>query len=171
VPGVVLCHGFPSGALGALQAARSYPELGERIATELGWVALAFAFRGAGASEGDFSLGGWQADIVAACEHVRSIRTPNFPSPFEAWARELRSIRAAQCVAELVDRPLLVVHGTDDDLVPDFDARVVADTHGSAELRLVGGAGHQLRHDPRAVAILLGWLDRQRHGSVSATVG
>jgi putative redox protein len=231
VPGVVLCHGFPSGALGALQAARSYPELGERIATELGWVALAFAFRGAGASEGDFSLGGWQADIVAACEHVRSIegvtgvwvagfgtggalalcaaasdpgirgvavlgspadftdwadqprrlldhareigliRTPNFPSPFEAWARELRSIRAAQCVAELVDRPLLVVHGTDDDLVPDFDARVVADTHGSAELRLVGGAGHQLRHDPRAVAILLGWLDRQRHGSVSASVG
>ena len=30
-----------------------------------------------------------------------------------------------------------------------------------AELRLVQGAGHRLRHDPRAVATLLGWLDRQ----------
>ncbi|MDX6234670.1 MAG: hypothetical protein QOH68_3788, partial [Nocardioidaceae bacterium] len=29
--------------------------------------------------------------------------------------------------------------------------------------RLVNGAGHRLRHDPRAIAILLGWLDRQRH--------
>ena len=24
------------------------------------------------------------------------------------------------------------------------------------------GAGHRLRHDPRAVAVLLGWLDRMR---------
>ena len=30
-----------------------------------------------------------------------------------------------------------------------------------AELRIIAGAGHQLRHDPRAVAVLLGWLDRQ----------
>jgi two-component system response regulator DevR len=27
------------------------------------------------------------------------------------------------------------------------------------------GAGHRLRHDPRAIAVLLGWLDRQRPGS------
>ena len=27
---------------------------------------------------------------------------------------------------------------------------------------MIGGAGHALRHDPRAVAVLLGWLDRQR---------
>jgi putative redox protein len=29
------------------------------------------------------------------------------------------------------------------------------------ELRLITGAGHGLRHDPRAVAVLIGWLDRQ----------
>ncbi len=27
------------------------------------------------------------------------------------------------------------------------------------------GAAHDLRNDPRAVAILLGWLDRERHRS------
>jgi hypothetical protein len=26
---------------------------------------------------------------------------------------------------------------------------------------MVGGAGHELRHDPRAIASLLGWLERQ----------
>jgi len=53
----------------------------------------------------------------------------------------------------------------EDQSVPSFDARVVGDAHGSAELRIVPGAGHDLRHDPRAVAILLGWLDRERHRS------
>ena len=62
----------------------------------------------------------------------------------------------------LSPRPLLVLHGADDDTVPALDARAVADAHGSAELKIVGGAGHQLRHDPRAVALLLGWLDRHR---------
>jgi putative redox protein len=31
----------------------------------------------------------------------------------------------------------------------------------TAELRVVHAAGHRLRHDPRAIAALLGWLDRQ----------
>jgi putative redox protein len=54
------------------------------------------------------------------------------------------------------------MHGADDDLVPALDARALADAHGLAELKIMAGASHQLRHDPRAVAVLLGWLDRQR---------
>lgn len=47
---------------------------------------------------------------------------------------------------------------------------LLADAHGGAELRFVAGAGHQLRPDPRAVAVLLGWLDRQKHAlPVSST--
>jgi uncharacterized protein len=67
------------------------------------------------------------------------------------------------CASQYAPRPLLVVHGSEDEAVPPFDARVLADAHGSAELRFINGAGHELRHDPRAVAVLLGWLDRQRH--------
>jgi putative redox protein len=54
------------------------------------------------------------------------------------------------------------MHGSDDEIVPTADSRVLAEAHGSAELQIVSGAGHRLRHDPRAMAILLGWLDRQR---------
>jgi putative redox protein len=43
-----------------------------------------------------------------------------------------------------------------------MDARALADAaDGQIELRILVGAGHRLRHDPRAIAILLGWMDRQ----------
>jgi pimeloyl-ACP methyl ester carboxylesterase len=221
-PVVVLVHGFPAGVHGADSAAASFPELGDRIANELGWLVLVPAMRGAGGSEGNFSLGGWLDDVIAAVAHLRAterprgiwlagfgtggalciaaaakdpaikgvaalampadfddwasqprrlldhsrsiglIRDPAFPPAMDRWSRELRDIRADQLVTAVAPRPVLIVHGTDDESVPAFDARVVADAHGSAELRLLSGAGHALRHDPRAVAVLLGWLDRQR---------
>jgi putative redox protein len=66
-------------------------------------------------------------------------------------------------VGKIPPRPLLLVHGADDDVVPLIDARVLADTAegDDVQLRVIQGAGHRLRHDPRAVAVLLGWLDRQ----------
>ena len=63
----------------------------------------------------------------------------------------------------------MVIHGSEDESVPHFDARVLSDAHGSADLRIIGGAAHDLRHDPRAIAVLLGWLDRQRHGNSAGT--
>lgn len=222
-PGLVLCHGFPSFGAGGEVLPRTFPELADRIATEMGWVAVAFALRGCGDSEGDFSLGGWLEDVrsavafmeheadvsgvwlagfgtggaLAICagalepavrgvaalgapadfddwashprrllQHAREkglIRDPSFPSAMDVFARPLREINAVDCAAQLVPRPLLVLHGSEDDRVPLFDARVIGDAHGDAELRIIQGAGHQLRHDPRAVAVLLGWLDRQKH--------
>ena len=57
------------------------------------------------------------------------------------------------------DRDLMVIHGSDDETVPVLDARAVADACPGADLRIIGGAGHHLRHDPRAVAVLIGWLE------------
>ena len=222
-PAVVLVHGYPSDVQGADQAAAALPELADRLAAEMGWLALAVALRGCGGSEGSFSLAGWLEDLRSAVSHVESteqvsgvwvvgfgtggalaicaaadepsvrgvaalgapadfddwathprrllehardvgiIDDPLFPPSVEAWARELKELKAVEAAKRLSPRPLLVVHGSDDDLVPAFDARVLVDAHGHAELRIVNGAGHRLRHDPRAVAVLLGWLDRQRH--------
>ena len=91
------------------------------------------------------------------------ITRPDFPPSLDAWTRELRDIKPVDDAARMGGRPLLVLHGSDDESVPSFDARVLGDAHGHAELRIVAGAAHDLRHDPRAVAVLLGWLDRQRH--------
>lgn len=82
--------------------------------------------------------------------------------PYAAfWAGELAAASPARQVARIPPRPLLIVHGTNDDVVPLTDARELADAaNASAELRVIMGAGHMLMHDPRAVALLLGWFDR-----------
>lgn len=221
-PGLVLCHGFPSGPGGAATSGKTYPSFAEHLSAETGWAVLTFNFRGAGRSAGNFSLRGWLADLAAAIDHlqaeevsgiwlagsstggalaivqaaederVRGVAAlaapatfdvwaahprrfldqarqigviPNraFPPDVDAWGRELAEVRALDVVDQVPPRPLLLVHGTDDDRVPSQDARTLATAAGpSAELRLVYGAGHRLRHDPRAVAFVIGWMDRQR---------
>lgn len=218
-PGLVVCHGFPAGKRTETSDA-NYPQLADRLAAESGWTVLSFNFRGCGESEGDFSLGGWLADIHAAVDHVRHlvdgvwlsgfstggalalcaagedetvrgaaalaapadfehwgtdpsqlmvrarqlgvIRTKGFPLDEEAWARELREIRPLALIGKIPPRPVLLVHGAEDEQVPLMDARALADAaDGRVELRVLAGGGHRLRGDPRAIAVLLGWLDRQ----------
>ena len=90
------------------------------------------------------------------------MRTAGYPRAFDEWARELRRFRPVDAARRFAPRPMLVMHGEDDESVPVSDARRLADAHWSAELRIINGAGHRLRHDPRSVAVLLGWLDRQK---------
>ena len=100
-------------------------------------------------------------------DHARTIgavRTPGFPANQDDWARAFRRFRPTASATRFAPRPLLVMHGEDDESVPTSDARQLAQAHGSAELSLLAGAGHRLRHDPRAVAILMGWLERVRTG-------
>jgi uncharacterized protein len=94
--------------------------------------------------------------------HIGAIRTPGFPEHFDAWSKELSTYRPLDAARRMGDRSLLVMAGDADEFVPASDARRLVEAHGSAELRVLTGAGHRLRHDPRAVAVLLGWLDRQR---------
>ena len=201
MPAVVLAHGYPSDVQAAEQAAAALPELADRLAAEMGWLALAVAFRGCSGSEGSFSMAGWKEDVRSAVRHLSSteqvsgvwvagfgtggalaigaaaddpdvrgvaalgapadfddwathprrllehardvgiIDDPLFPPSVEAWSKELRELRAVAAAPRLAPRPLLVVHGSDDDLVPAFDARVLCDAHGAAELRIVSGAG------------------------------
>lgn len=222
VPGLVLAHGFPDVNQGGRLSARSFPELAERIATEMGWMAMVFTFRGCGDSDGNFSMHGWRDDMLAACAFLRAkpevrdvwaggfgsggsmalcaaaidteirgvaamgahadfddwathprrlleyarettiISSRSFPSPFEPWARQIREVSAVGAIRSIAPRPVLILHGSEDAVVPVLDSRVLAEAHGSADLRIIDGGGHQLRHDPRAVAVLLGWLDRQR---------
>jgi len=112
----------------------------------------------------------WAAQPRRFLEHARdigAIRHPAFPPSFESWAREFRRFRPLDAARRLAPRSLLVLHGEEDPYVPVTDARQFADVHGRAELRILQGAGHRLRHDPRAVAILLGWLDRQLAATVT----
>lgn len=106
----------------------------------------------------------WATHPERLLRHAREvgvIRSLSFPGDAERWNSELRQVRAVEAAERLPPRSLLVLHGSEDEAVPHFDARLVADAHGAADLRFVNGGGHQLRHDPRAIAILTGWLNRE----------
>lgn len=99
--------------------------------------------------------------LLAQARASGLVRSRDFPPDVQAWYREMRDARPAQTVASIPPRPLLIVHGSNDQVVPVADSRELAEAADStAELRVVGGAGHMLLHDPRAIALLLGWFDR-----------
>lgn len=134
-------------------------------AVELGQRVLGVATLAAPAGFDD-----WGTHTRRLLQHSRDvgvIRDASFPQAADAWAKEFRAIRPVDDAARLAALPMLVVHGSEDESVPVFDARVLADAHGSAELRIIAGAGHGLRYDPRAVAVLLGWLDREQSQAMS----
>ena len=144
----VFLMGFGTGGALAIEAAASNPSI-----------------RGVAAVAAPADFEDWARNprkLLLLAREMGVVRDERFPASFETWSEGLRSVRAAEAAARLSPRELLVVHGSDDDSVPVFDARAVADAHGSADLRIVQGARHHLRHDPRAIAVLLGWLDRQR---------
>lgn len=221
-PSLVLCHGFPQRPGGASSVSATYPDLADRLTGLTAWSVLTFSFRGAGASTGDFSVGGWLADLDAAVgwlhdrpdvdgvwlagsatgaalcivhaakdervrgiatlaapatirhwvdnaaqflEHARRmhlIHTPGYPADVIAWTREIADLDPLAAAAKIPPRPFLVIHGADDDVVPPESSAAIAEAAGpTAEHRILAGAGHFLRHDPRVLALLAGWMSRQ----------
>ncbi len=65
-PGLVLCHGIPSGNHKNPDDG-GYPALAERFVDE-GFVVMIFNFRGAGLSEGHFDIMGWTRDLNAGLD-------------------------------------------------------------------------------------------------------
>lgn len=76
------------------------------------------------------------------------------------WASEFETVSTEKAVVG-VGVPILVLHGTADDVVPHHHAQRIADRAPHAELKLIQGAGHQLRRDEAAREILFDWLRRR----------
>lgn len=76
-----------------------------------------------------------------------------------SWAAEFETITTEDAIAE-VKVPTLILHGTADDVVPVEHAHLIAARSTAAELVLIDGAPHILRHDTKAMTVLDEWLDR-----------
>jgi len=101
--------------------------------------------------------------LVDRCVRTGVIRTPGYPTDPEAWVEEIRALHPKDDAEQLKGRPFLVIHGADDPDISVDDARALSDAAtGPSDLRVVFGAGHWLRADPRVIAILVGWLERRR---------
>ncbi len=114
-----------------------------------------------GACPAEFGL--WtRSGPKSLIEHFRdigAIRDNDFPASPQQWLDGFKIIKPINYIARISPRPLLLVHGSGDETVSVDDARrLYAQAGEPKKLAIVEGAGHRLRHDEGAMAIVLDWL-------------
>lgn len=220
---VLLLHGTPSGRpQDPSDPDRGYPGLAEELAG-YGFAASWVDLRGVRQAEGNFSIRGWEADVHAVLDELKThdavdslpvvlvgasasgptvlrvaaersdvaavatlagvatwmdpgfiaepetlilefrsiglIRDPNFPANTQLWFREFER-DGVQVIGKIAPRPVLIMHGEGDPVVPYHHAELLYQAGGSGkELIRIPGGGHQLRRDPAAITALRVWLD------------
>jgi putative redox protein len=111
------------------------------------------------------SLRAWVDDPAWFLDYARRtgvLRSPDSPPEPARWIRAIANLDVLAAAAHIAPRPWLLVHGSEDDVVDVDHARLLHDAAGDCiEMRIVPNGPHRLRHDPRAIAAMLGWLDRQ----------
>jgi alpha-beta hydrolase superfamily lysophospholipase len=75
------------------------------------------------------------------------------------WAAEFDNVIPEKAVAH-AEVPLLIVHGTVDDVVPIAHAYRIAEAAPAADLMVIEGAPHQLRRHPGVFELVLEWLSK-----------
>lgn len=95
-------------------------------------------------------------------EHFRSIgviRDKDFPPSAEEWFHGFELVKPINYVAGIAPRPLLLVHGSKDDVVDIGHAYRLYDKAGEPKkMVVIEGVGHRLRRDDKTMATVLEWL-------------
>ena len=103
--------------------------------------------------------------LVAHFRNIGVIRDKGFPHSIEDWLNGLRLVSPIKYVAGIAPRPLLLVHGSQDEIVEVSDAyRLYAQAGEPKHIIIVDGAGHRLRQNDKAIAMVTGWLKSQCQG-------
>ena len=118
----------------------------------------------AAACPADFSLLFTDREPKSHVAHYRSIgaiRDEDFPPSTEAWLDGFRQVKPLDYVADIAPRPLLLIHGDDDETVPVSHAHRLYEKAGEPKrLVTLQGAGHRLRHDNRVLDTFITWFGR-----------
>jgi len=101
-------------------------------------------------------------EVQSLIDHYRSIgaiRDKDFPPSAEEWLNGFKLVKPIDYVAKISPRPLLLVHGRNDETVVVSEAYKLYDKAGEPKkLVIVEGAGHRLRRSGEAMAIVIDWL-------------
>ena len=99
------------------------------------------------------------AEAVERMRAMGIIRDPDFPPSLEEWANEGLELSPLRWVSMIAPRPLLILHGDSDDVVPPDSAYLLYEQAGEGrELRMLPGVRHRFRSEPTAMAAAIEWL-------------
>jgi len=105
---------------------------------------------------------GQSPSIIDHFRRIGIIRDKGFPPSTKDWLDSFRRVRPIDYVAQISPRPLLLVHGSQDEVVPvSHSHKLYAQAGEPKQLVIIEGVEHRLRQDERAVAIVTRWLKSQ----------
>jgi dipeptidyl aminopeptidase/acylaminoacyl peptidase len=149
-PRKIFLMGFSAGGAVSIYVAAHHPEVAGLIACA------------APAEFGDILTPQGGSDFLHYARDVGIIRDPRFPPVVEEWRKNFERIQPLRWVERIPPRPFLLLHGTQDEVVPaDHGRRLYEKSGGKAELVLIEGAGHRLRLDEAAMKRAAQWLIRE----------
>jgi fermentation-respiration switch protein FrsA (DUF1100 family) len=90
---------------------------------------------------------------------IGTIRDKGFPHSTQEWLGGFRFVSPIEYVSQIAPRPLLLVHGSDDELVDVSHAYQLYDRAGEPkQIIVIDEVGHRLRQNDRTMAIAIDWL-------------
>lgn len=103
--------------------------------------------------------------VEATLQHFRGvgiIKDRNFPPSREEWLQHFNEVSPLHWVGHISPRPLLLMHGEADDVVPPEQVQQLFAAAGDPkELVILPAAGHRLRLIPAAVDLALQWMQKR----------
>jgi dipeptidyl aminopeptidase/acylaminoacyl peptidase len=113
----------------------------------------------------EFSLFTNSANPQEIVNHFRSIgaiRDKDFPRSSQEWLHGFRLINPIDFVDKISPRPLLLVHGSADDVVNIDEAhRLYRKAREPRQIVIIEGAGHRLRQEEGAMTAVTAWFETQ----------
>jgi uncharacterized protein len=88
--------------------------------------------------------------------NIGIIRDSNFPPSLNVWLNSFRKIDALHSVADISPRPLILLHASEDPVVPVSNARELYKKAGEPrKLVIVDGSEHRLRRNDQAMETVI----------------
>jgi len=101
-------------------------------------------------------------NVNSTIQHFRqigAIRDSDFPPSLEKWLTGFKMISPIKWIDRISPRPLLLIHGDADEVVPLEQAhKLYQKAKQPKELAIIRGAKHKLRLEEEAMSTALDWL-------------
>lgn len=90
---------------------------------------------------------------------IGAIRDKDFPPSIDSWREGFEVITPVRWIDKISPRPLLLIHGEKDEVVPVEQAfKLYKQAKDPKEITIIADAGHRLRLEERAINTSLNWL-------------